>query len=118
MLDLEENLKWKFNGDIAGLPIVERTGSSQAENTQWDAIVGVKGKLAFGDEGQWYVPFYLDAGAGDSDLTWQGMTGLGYSFESVDVTAVWRYLDYDLGESTPIAAIDLSGAALGVSFRF
>jgi hypothetical protein len=118
MLDLEENLKWQFNGDISGLPIVERTGNSHAENTQWDAIVGVKGKLAFGDEGHWYVPYYLDVGAGESDLTWQGMTGLGYSFESVDVTAVWRYLDYDLGESTPIKAIDLGGAALGVSFRF
>jgi hypothetical protein len=46
------------------------------------------------------------------------MAGLGYSFDSIDVTGVWRYLDYDLGDSTPIKSIDFNGAALGVTFRF
>jgi hypothetical protein len=118
MLELEEQLKWQFNGDISELPVVERSGSASAKDTQWDAIVGVKGRWIFGDDRQWYVPYYLDVGAGESDLTWQGMAGLGYSFNSVDLTAAWRYLDYDLGESTPIKSIDLSGPALGVTFRF
>jgi len=118
MLDLEENLKYQFNGDISGLPIVDRSGSTNAQDTYWDAIVGVKGSLLFGDDRRWYVPYYLDVGAGESDLTWQGMIGLGYTFESVDVKAVWRYLDYDLGESTPIKSIDLNGPAMGVTFRF
>jgi hypothetical protein len=118
MLDLEEDLKWTFNGDISELPVVERSGSSHAKDTKWDAIVGVKGRWTFGDEGQWYVPFYLDVGTGESDLTWQGMAGLGYSFDSVAVTAVWRYLDYDLGDSTPIKSLDVNGPAVGVTFRF
>ena len=95
-----------------------RAGSSSAEETQWDAIVGVKGRWTFGAERQWYVPYYLDVGTGDSDLTWQGMAGVGYSFDSIGVTGVWRYLDYDLGGSTPSKSIDFSGPALGVTFRF
>ena len=118
MLDLEEDLHWNLNGDISSLPVVDRSGSANAKDTQWDAIVGVKGRATFGADRQWYLPYYLDVGAGESDLTWQGMAGLGYSFDSVDVIGVWRYLDYDLGESTPIKSIDFNGPALGVTFRF
>ena len=118
MLDLEETLDWKLNGDISSLPIVDRAGSSQAGTTQWDAIVGLKGRATFGAQRQWYVPYYLDVGAGESDLTWQGMVGVGYSFESVDVVGVWRYLDYDLGNATPIRTLNLSGPTVGVTYRF
>jgi hypothetical protein len=48
------------------------------------------------------VPYYLDVGTGESDFTWQAMTGLGYSWKSVDVNAAWRYLDYDVGDSKPL----------------
>jgi len=118
MLDLEETLRWQLNGDISTLPLPERSGTGSAEATQWDAIVGVKGRASFGAEGNWYVPYYLDVGTGDSDLTWQGLVGLGYSFDSIDVVGVWRYLDYDLGDDTPITSIDFNGPALGVTFRF
>jgi len=118
MLDLEETLRWQLNGDISSLPVAERAGSAGAEATQWDAIVGVKGRASFGAEDKWYVPYYLDVGTGDSDLTWQGMVGLGYKFDSVEVTGVWRYLDYDLGDETPIRSIDFNGPALGFTFRF
>jgi hypothetical protein len=118
MLDLEETLRWQFNGDISTLPLPGRSGTGSAEATQWDAIVGVKGRASFGAEGNWYVPYYLDVGTGDSDLTWQGMVGLGYSFDSIEVTGVWRYLDYDLGDDTAITSIDFNGPALGVTFRF
>jgi hypothetical protein len=118
MLDLQEDLRWNINGDISTLPVLDSSGSSTTKDTQWDAIVGVKGRVTFGADRQWYVPYYLDVGTGDSDLTWQGMAGVGYSFDSIDVTGVWRYLDYDLGDSTPIKSIDFNGAALGVTFRF
>jgi len=118
MLDLEETLRWEFNGDISTLPLPERSGAGSAEATQWDAIVGVKGRASFGAEGNWYVPYYLDVGTGDSDLTWQGMLGLGYSFDSIDVVGVWRYLDYDLGDDSSVTSIDFNGPALGVTFRF
>lgn len=118
MLELEETLGWTFNGDISSLPLPERSGSSRAKDNQWDAIVGFKGRATFGAGSNWYVPYYVDIGTGESDLTWQGMVGLGYHFETIDVTGVWRYLDYDLGHSTPIRSIDFNGPALGVTFRF
>jgi hypothetical protein len=118
MLDLEEDLRWQLNGDISSLPLPGRSGTGSAQATQWDAIVGVKGRASFGAEGNWYVPYYLDVGTGDSDLTWQGMLGLGYSFDSIDVVGVWRYLDYDLGDDSSVTSIDFNGPALGVTFRF
>ena len=118
MLDLQEDLHWNLEGDISSLPVVVRTGSAHAQDTQWDAIVGVKGRVTFGADRQWYVPYHLDIGAGESDLTWQVMAGLGYNFDSIDVTGVWRYLDYDLGDSTPIKSIDFNGPALGITLRF
>jgi hypothetical protein len=118
MLDLKETLGWTFNGDISSLPLPGRTGSSHAQDNQWDAIVGVKGRATFGSGDNWFVPYYLDIGTGESDLTWQGMVGLGYRFGAVEVLGVWRYLDYDLGNSTPIHSIDFNGPALGVTFRF
>ena len=118
MLDLEQTLRWQLNGDISTLPLPGRSGTSGAEATQWDAIIGATGRATFGAGGNWYVPYYLDVGTGDSDLTWQGMVGLGYGFESIDVTGVWRYLDYDLGDDTAMTSIDFNGPALGVTFRF
>jgi hypothetical protein len=118
MLDIQEDLKYTFNGDISSLPVIARTGSAHAQQTQWDAIVGVKGKISMGAEGQWYVPYHVDIGTGESSFTWQAMVGLGYGFGPVDVLGIWRYLDYDLGDSTPIQSIDFNGPAVGLTFRF
>jgi hypothetical protein len=118
MLDLQEDLHYTFNGDISALPVIGRTGSAQAQQTQWDAIAGLKGQASLGAERQWYVPYYLDAGAGESNFTWQAMVGLGYSFGAVDVLGVWRYLDYDLGDGIPIRSIEFNGPAVGFTFRF
>lgn len=118
MLDLEQGLQWNMNGDISTLPLPGRSGSSNVKDTRWDAIVGLKGRIALGADRNWYVPFYLDIGTGESDLTWQGMVGLSYAMKSVDFTAAWRYLDYDLGNQSPVHSIDFNGPALGVTFRF
>ena len=118
LLELQEELHWTFNGDIASLPLTERSGSGRAEDGYWDAIVGLRGRATLGTGHNWFVPCYLDVGAGESDLTWQARIGLGYRFESVEVLGVWRHLDYDLGNGTPIQSLDLSGPAVGVTFRF
>ena len=118
MLTLEEQLQWTFNGDISTLPLTERSGGSRAKETQWDAVVGIKGRATLGAEHHWSIPYYLDVGTGESDLTWQGMVGLSYSFDTIAVTGVWRYLDYDLGDSASIQSLTLNGPALGITFRF
>ncbi len=64
------------------------------------------------------MPYHVDVGTGESSFTWQAMVGLGFSFGPVDVLGVRRYLDYDLGDGTPIQSIDFNGPAVGVTFRF
>jgi len=118
LLDLQEDLMWTFEGDLSSLPLGGASGSSQAGDSHWDGIVGVKGRAVLGAERNWFMPYHLDVGTGESDFTWQGMIGLGYSFDSIEILGVWRYLDYELGSSTQIESLNLNGPALGVTFRF
>lgn len=118
MLDLEVDTKLNLTGNIAGLPIPGRTARGTTDNTWWDAVIGVKGEFDVGQEGAWFVPYYADIGTGDSDLTWQAMLGVGYSFGWGDVLAVWRYLDYNMPSSDNLNDLYSSGAAVGVTFRF
>jgi hypothetical protein len=80
--------------------------------------VGVQGRRTFGPGKNWVVPFHFDIGAGDSDLTWQAMVGLGYAFGWGDLGVAWRYLDYDLGSDGPITDMNFNGPALGATFRW
>ncbi|NJD32449.1 MAG: hypothetical protein FIB04_11240 [Gammaproteobacteria bacterium] len=118
MLDLTADLDWELQGNVAGLPIGERKGQREGGDTLWDGIVGAKGRVNFGEDKKWFVPYYVDVGTGNSDLTWQWFAGLGYGFEWGDVVAVWRYLDYKLNSGDPIEDLYLEGAAVGVTFRF
>jgi hypothetical protein len=118
MLDLSTDLKLKFEGDIVGTPLPGRTVKGDASLTNWDAIVGVKGRFRFGEDGDWFVPYYVDIGTGQSDLTWQAILGVGYSFGWGDLTAAWRYLDYDFGSDNAVETLWQSGAAIGATFHF
>jgi hypothetical protein len=118
MFDVSTDVKWQLNGDIAGQPLPGRNGTADGSETIWDAIVGVKGEVRFGEEKKWFVPYYLDVGTGDSDLTWQGMLGAGYAFDWGDLVAVWRYLEYDMPSGDLLENLDANGAAIGVTFHF
>jgi hypothetical protein len=118
MLDLSADLDWHLDGNIAGLPLPGRDGKGEVGGTVWDAIVGIKGRLAFGEDRKWFIPYYADVGTGDSDVTWQAFGGLGYAFDWGDLVAVWRYLDYSMPSSYDLEELNLEGAAIGVTFRF
>jgi len=79
----------------------------------WDGIVGIRGHYGR----KWYVPYYLDLGTGDSELTWQAMTGFGHRWNWGRVFAIYRYLSYDEGDDGFIRDLSLGGPAVGVSFR-
>jgi len=108
-------LDWSFAASVDGLPA--RTGSAGQGVDLWDGVVGVRGHAKFGD-GKWFVPYYLDAGAGTSKFTWQGMLGVGYSFGWGDLLLVYRYLSFEQGDEHPVQHFYLSGPALGATFRF
>ena len=115
---LEQTLEWQFSGNIGSITPPARAGSRNTSVHEWDAIVGVKGRFAFGSDRKWAVPYYLDVGTGDSDFTWQGVLGLSYGFHWGDVSLVWRYLSYDLKSNAAIADMNFSGPALGATFRW
>lgn len=117
-LDLSNQLGWTFNGNIGNLPLPGRSGTADADLKNWDAIVGVKGRFNFGDDRRWFVPYYLDMGAGESKFTWQVNAGIGYQFDWGAVAATWRYLDYDFKSSQKVDNLSFSGPLIGVAFRF
>ena len=118
LIDIEPKLNWQFNGNIGQLPLNTRAGTSTVTLSNWDAIVGVKGRANFGADRKWFVPYYLDIGTGQSDLTWQGIVGIGYAFDWGSVIAAWRYLDYEFNSSSRIEGINFNGPAIGVGFRW
>jgi len=118
LLDVEEKLGWQFSANLGGIAPPSRTGNSELKDNVWDGIIGVKGRFAFGADREWYVPYYLDVGTGDSDLTWQGVAGIGYAFRWGELFAVWRYLDYNLKSGSKIEDVNFNGPAIGVAFRW
>ena len=114
---MKETLDWTFSGDFGPIAPPPLTGSQDASIDHWDAIVGGKGRVAFGTSHKWAMPYYFDIGAGDSDLTWQAEVALIYSFGWGDLGVAWRYLDYDLG-SGPIKDLNFNGPAVGAIFRW
>ena len=118
LVDLEQDIRWNLNGNIGSVPVPGRSGGSNVSRSNWDGIVGVKGRLRFGQEQRWFVPYYLDVGTGDSDFTWQAQAGVGYTWGWGDVMLGWRHLDYDFGSGKPFTDLSLSGPQLGVNFRW
>ena len=118
LLDVDQSLGVQFNGDLGPLNLLGRQFNLDTRISDWDGIVGVKGRLAFGSGRQWFVPYYVDVGTGQSDLTWQVIGGLGYSFHWGDVIFAWRYLDYNMKSGSKIESINFNGPGLGVAFRW
>jgi hypothetical protein len=116
LADMNQSLDWEFVGDFGPTPPPPRIGSRDASVEQWDAIVGAKGRVALGAEKRWAVPWYVDIGASDSDLTWQLAVGLGYAFDWGELTATWVTLVYELDGS--MEKLDFSGPAIGATFRW
>jgi hypothetical protein len=118
MLDMAQKLNWTFNGDLAGTGLPGRSGSSNASGNFWDAVVGIKGQVYLGGERRWFIPYYADIGAGESQSTGQVMAGIGYRFEWGSLVAAWRYLDYQMKSGSPIQSLNLNGGLIGATFRW
>ena len=81
-----------------------------------DAIIGLKGYVTLGK--RWAVPYYLDIGTGESDFTWQGMTGISFKAASwCDIQLVYRYLSWNVNGSN-LDNINFKGPALGAVFHW
>ena len=117
MLQMTNGLSWSLN-TTAGANLPPLTGSAEAKVTDWDAVVGLKGRVALGADRKWFVPYYVDVGAGESKLTWQVNAGVGYQFDWGALVATWRYLDYDFKSSSKVQDLSFNGPTIGAIFKF
>jgi len=118
MISVKENLGWDFSANVGPIVGPGRQGSSEAKITNWDGIIGAKGRVSFGSRREWFVPYYVDVGTGESDLTWQAIGGIGYAFSWGEVLAAWRYLDYKFKSGKKLEDLNFNGPAIGVAFRW
>lgn len=116
--DVEQSLDWTLTGNVGAIPAPGRSGRGVASVAHWDAIVGVRGRTSLTADHSWFVPWYLDIGTGESDFTWQAMAGVGYAFKWGEAVAGWRYLAYDMPDSSRLVDINFSGPMVGASFRW
>ncbi len=118
---IEAELKWSLaatiTGPLGGGQTFARTGQFKEDVEVWNGVGGVRGRVNLGD-GNWYIPYYADVGAGDSDLTWQLFTALGYSFDKWDVGLGYRHLVFEASGDSIIDNISMSGPILGASYNF
>jgi hypothetical protein len=118
LLDTKVRLDYTLNGNIGPIPAPERAGNSEAKEHYIDGVVGLKGRMAFGTDLRWFIPYYGDVGTGDSDLTWQVMSGLGYAFKWGEIVGAWRYVDYRFKSDSPIDSENFNGPLVGVAIRW
>jgi hypothetical protein len=102
--------------DLSADGPLETDVSLGASSTVWNGVVGVRGWLGLSDH--WFVPYHLDIGAGDSDFTWQAYAGVGHEWKWGSLVLAYRYLDFDQGSTGDVRSLSMSGAELGVAFRF
>lgn len=108
------SVEWQFAGPLT---LLDQSGRSERDTHMWDAIMGFKGRYGFGAS-NWSIPYYADIGIGDSEVTWQAMTGVDYAFPWGDVSLVYRYLYYRPGGTKLVQNLAMHGPALGVRFTF
>jgi hypothetical protein len=81
-----------------------------------DGFVGVKGYADLGD--RWYLYYYADIGAGESDLTWQALVDFNYEFSKFDVGIGYRILRWQADGEGLIDDFGFSGPYAGMAFNF
>jgi hypothetical protein len=118
LLDASTTLDWSFSAPFGPFVGPAQAGRVSVSGDAWDGIAGAKGQLNFGTDRRWFLPFYADVGSGDSDITWQAATGLGYRFGQFEVFGTWRFLRYEFDSASRLGDLDLNGPAFGMSYRW
>jgi hypothetical protein len=111
-LDLDTDVKLNF--EVLG---TSQSLKASESGDVWDGIVGFKGRYVLAD--RWALPYYLDVGTGDSDLTYQTSAGISYAAgESFNVALLYRYLKWEFDSSSELDNLSFEGPMLGGVYRF
>jgi hypothetical protein len=118
LFSMKQELRYSITGNLGALAPAGRSATVDTKSDLWDAVIGAKGRVALGSGTRWSAPFYFDVGAGESKLTWQAAAGVSYSYRWGDLTALWRYLDYDMKSGQAIQSFNFNGPMVGATFRW
>ncbi len=111
---------WNLTADITtpgGTVVLPAQGSIAADTDLWDGIIGIRGQSRIGN-GKWSVPYHFDVGTGSSELTWNAMVGLTYTYGWGDLILAYRHLEYDQDSNGLLQDFSFSGPGIGARFRF
>jgi hypothetical protein len=118
-LGMKASSDWQLTATVSGPQgqVFAQSGSISQREDLWDLIVGLRGRAKLGD-GSWFLPYYLDVGAGSSALTAQALLGVGYAFKWGEIVGTYRYVLYDMKDDGLLQDIRFAGPAIGATFRF
>jgi hypothetical protein len=99
---------------------VGESSSDSLSNHAWNGIVGARGSYVLND--RWYMPFHVDVGTGDSDLTWQAFAAIMYKVGKWEVGGGYRYLTFDFDDGDAFGQafnnLTVNGPIFGVNYLF
>ncbi|MCK4839417.1 MAG: hypothetical protein KAS94_11495 [Desulfobulbaceae bacterium] len=67
---------------------------------------------------KWYLRYYLDIGAGDSDKTWQAVAGVGYRLERWDLSLAYRHIEWEFKSDRKIDNLNFNGPGFLAQYHF
>jgi hypothetical protein len=121
MLSISATANYLLTGDFStpdGTLALSRTGGATINKTYFNGIGGATGRINIPDS-KFYLPYYIDAGAGGVAFTWQIYGGIAYSATSwADLSLGYRYLTFQDGGSTGVHTLSTNGVLLAANFRF
>ena len=115
---LDYSLGFTVTGPRGGSQTFGGVGSVSGSVTLFNGIGGFRGRVRLGNS-PLFIPYYFDAGAGDSKLTWQIATGLGYQTSWGDLSVTYRYLSFEQSNNNPVLQhLWVEGPMFMAAFRF
>ena len=86
----------------------------------WNGIVGFDARYQL--PRNWHLYGHLDAGTGDTKVTWQALGSVGYHFENWDAFVGYRHVVWDFDEDDDFGAVykdlTVSGPYVGMKYKF
>lgn len=117
---VDVSTSWDLTAAITtpgGGVVLPAQGSIESDTDLWDGIVGIRGQFKVGN-GNWAAPYHFDVGTGSSELTWNAMVGLTYTYGWGDLILAYRHLEYDQDSNGLLQDFSFSGPGIGARFRF
>jgi hypothetical protein len=109
---------WTLSGNVGSISLPNRSGEASVEVRNDDAMIGAKGRVYVGADRSGFAPYDMELGAGDSDLTYQGMFGVGYAFKWGETLAAWRTLGTRFESGEAFDGLNFSGSMVSLDMRW